>query len=225
MTTRVGSSTLANTAVTAGTYGGSTQIPVVVVDQQGRLTSAANVAVSITDAQVVGLTGEIKMWPTGTAPTGYFICNGSAVSRSTYSVLYGIIGTTFGAGDGSTTFNLPDFRDRMPIGAGNTYSANTAGGSADAVVVSHNHTASSSVSDPGHSHNRNWSTPNDFNRGGFPPGIVWAPDDQQYGTQNIPVDSASTGISVSTSVGSTGSSATNANLPPYRGIYFIIKYV
>ena len=46
MTTRVSSSTLANTAVTTGTYGGATQIPVIVVDQQGRLTSAANTAVS-----------------------------------------------------------------------------------------------------------------------------------------------------------------------------------
>jgi hypothetical protein len=46
MTTRVSSSTLANTAVTAGTYGGSTQIPVVTVDQQGRITSAANTVIS-----------------------------------------------------------------------------------------------------------------------------------------------------------------------------------
>ena len=48
MTTRVSSSTLANTAVTTGTYGGASQIPVVVVDQQGRLTSAANVALNVT---------------------------------------------------------------------------------------------------------------------------------------------------------------------------------
>jgi hypothetical protein len=48
MTTRVSSSTLANTAVTVGTYGGASQIPVVVVDQQGRLTSAANVALNVT---------------------------------------------------------------------------------------------------------------------------------------------------------------------------------
>jgi hypothetical protein len=52
MTTRVSSSTLANTAVTVGTYGGSTQIPVVVVDQQGRLTSASNTTISVSATQV-----------------------------------------------------------------------------------------------------------------------------------------------------------------------------
>lgn len=52
MTTRVSSSTLANTAVTIGTYGGASQIPVVVVDQQGRLTSAANATISVSATQV-----------------------------------------------------------------------------------------------------------------------------------------------------------------------------
>ena len=207
-------SSLSPTGVVAGTY---TYPSNLIVDTYGRITSISS--------QITSLTGEIKMWPTATPPAGYLICNGAAVSRSTYASLFAVIGTTFGSADGSTTFNLPDFRDRMPIGAGSTYSANTAGGSADAVIVSHSHTASSSVSDPGHAHNKTWSTPNDFNRGGLPPGIVWAPDDQSYGYQNIPVDSASTGISVSTSISSTGSSGTNANLPPYRGIYFIISYI
>lgn len=44
----------------------------------------------------------------GTAPTGYLACDGSAVSRSTYAALFAVIGTTFGSGDGSTTFNLPN---------------------------------------------------------------------------------------------------------------------
>lgn len=51
-------------------------------------------------------------------PTGWLECDGSAVSRSTYSALFTAIGTTWGSGDGSTTFNLPDFRNRSPIGAG-----------------------------------------------------------------------------------------------------------
>lgn len=55
-------------------------------------------------------TGEIKWWPTNTAPSGYLECSGSAVSRTTYSALFAVIGTTFGTGDGSTTFNLPDLR-------------------------------------------------------------------------------------------------------------------
>lgn len=56
--------------------------------------------------------------PTGctAAPTGYLLCYGQAVSRTTYSALYTAIGTTFGAGDGSTTFNLPDLRGRVVAG-------------------------------------------------------------------------------------------------------------
>lgn len=56
------------------------------------------------------LTGEIKWWPTNTAPSGYLECNGAAVSRTTYAALFGVIGTTAGSGDGTTTFNLPQLR-------------------------------------------------------------------------------------------------------------------
>ena len=62
-------------------------------------------------------TGAIFMWGTSSAPTGHLLCNGSAVSRTTYSALYAVISTTFGVGDNSTTFNLPNFNGSMPIGA------------------------------------------------------------------------------------------------------------
>lgn len=62
-------------------------------------------------------TGIMKMWMVdGAPPTGYLICNGAAVSRTTYSALFTTIGTTFGVGDGSTTFNVPDLRQRFPLG-------------------------------------------------------------------------------------------------------------
>lgn len=60
--------------------------------------------------------GSIFMWPTLSAPTGFLLCDGTAVSRAMYATLFALIGTTFGAGDGSTTFNLPNFKQRMPIG-------------------------------------------------------------------------------------------------------------
>ena len=62
------------------------------------------------------LVGEIKMWPGTAAPSKFAICDGTAVSRTTYSVLYALIGSKFGAGDGSTTFNLPDMRECVPVG-------------------------------------------------------------------------------------------------------------
>jgi microcystin-dependent protein len=155
-------------------------------------------------------TGGLMMWSTGTAPSGWLLCAGAAVSRSTYSALFAIIGTTFGVGDGSTTFNVPNYTNRMPYGT----TVGATGGSADAVVVSHTHTATSTVTDPGHSHSISFQSTafgSDYgsNAGGS--------------TAGSGTGTSTTGISVSTSVASAGSSGTNANLPPYLGINFIIK--
>jgi len=70
-------------------------------------------------AQIGPLIGEVKMWAGSIAatPSGWLFCDGSAVSRTTYSALFAVIGTIYGPGDGSTTFNLPDLRDRSPMGA------------------------------------------------------------------------------------------------------------
>jgi microcystin-dependent protein len=173
-------------------------------------TSGTNSAILVANP-----TGEIKMWPTVTAPTGYLLCAGTAISRTTYATLFAVIGTTFGAGDGTTTFNIPDFRDRMPIGAGTTYALNAAGGSADATLPSHTHTGTSTVTDPGHSHNT-YNSGNIGNNGGGQSLTKQAPQTQS-------VTSSFTGITVSTSISTVGASPTGANLPPYRGIYFIIK--
>lgn len=60
--------------------------------------------------------GEITMWATSSAPTGWLICDGSAVSRTTYSGLFAVLGTAYGVGDGSTTFNLPNLKGRVVVG-------------------------------------------------------------------------------------------------------------
>lgn len=70
--------------------------------------------------------GDIFLSGESSAPTDSLNCDGSAVSRSTYATLYGRIGTTFGAGDGSTTFNVPDFRRRVPVGKGGSGTATLA---------------------------------------------------------------------------------------------------
>ena len=114
------------------------------------------------------------------APTNFLLCYGQAVSRTTYADLFAAIGTTFGAGDGATTFNLPDLRGRMVAGQDNMggSAANrvtnavsgitgttlgSAGGSQS--LQTHTHTASTStagshahtanVTDPGHVHSEN----------------------------------------------------------------------
>ena len=61
------------------------------------------------------------------APTGWLLCNGAAVSRTTYATLFAVLGTTYGAGDGSTTFNVPNLQGRFPIGAGTGSQKNASG--------------------------------------------------------------------------------------------------
>lgn len=161
-------------------------------------------------------TGGLVMWSTGTAPNGFLLCDGTAVSRTTYATLFAIVGTTFGVGDGSTTFNVPNYTNRMPYGT----TVGATGGSANATLVSHTHTATSAVTDPGHAHSIidgqvNTRTNPYFNWVGTGGASV--------GTNGASVNVNTTGITVSTTNSTEGSSATNANLPPYLGINFIIK--
>jgi microcystin-dependent protein len=166
-------------------------------------------------------TGGIIMWGTGTAPTGWLLCTGGAVNRTTYAALFAVIGTQFGVGDGSTTFNLPNYQDRVPFGVGTIAVSNGAtGGSANAVVVSHTHTATSSVADPGHAHTIvdgqvNTRTNPFFNWVGTGGASV--------GVSGANTNTNTTGITVSTTNSTEGVSGTNQNLPPYLGINFIIK--
>ena len=72
--------------------------------------------------------GSIIMYGAAAAPGGWYLCEGGAISRSTYAALFSAIGTTYGVGNGSTTFNVPDFRDRAPYGASTfTLGSKTAG--------------------------------------------------------------------------------------------------
>ena len=60
--------------------------------------------------------GSIIMWTNATVPDGFLECKGDAVSRTTYAALFAVLGTTYGAGNGSSTFNVPDFQGRHAAG-------------------------------------------------------------------------------------------------------------
>jgi len=62
------------------------------------------------------LTGIIQMYAGSTAPNGWKICDGSAISRTTYSALFNVIGVSYGAGDGTTTYNIPNLNGKVPVG-------------------------------------------------------------------------------------------------------------
>jgi microcystin-dependent protein len=73
-------------------------------------------------------TGTILPWSAASLPSGFLECAGADVSRTTYSALFAVIGTTYGAGDGSTTFGLPDLQDNTPVGKSNNKALGSTGG-------------------------------------------------------------------------------------------------
>ena len=73
-------------------------------------------------------TGCIIPWSDTSIPTGFLECNAQAVSRSTYATLFAIVATTYGAGNGSTTFNVPDLKDNVPLGRSNSAALASTGG-------------------------------------------------------------------------------------------------
>ena len=144
--------------------------------------------------------GGILLWSgsIGSIPAGYVLCNGSN--------------------------GTPDLRDRFIVGAGSTYSVDATGGSANAIVVSHTHTATSAVTDSGHQHNRNtldltesWYSATGTNYGHIGGGSL----SNRYETALT--KTATTGITVATTVNTAGNSGTNANLPPYYALCYIMK--
>lgn len=82
------------------------------------------------------LAGSIYMFAGSTVPNGLLECDGSAVSRETYAILFGVIGTTYGDGDGSTTFNLPDLSGKVVMGYSQDYALGTSGGSETVTLTS-----------------------------------------------------------------------------------------
>ena len=112
-------------------------------------------------------TGALLMWATATAPTGYLLCDGSAVSRTTYATLFGVLGTTAGAGDGTNTFNVPDMRQRFPLGKAASGTGSTllgTGGTIDHLHTgpSHTHPVSGSTgSESSHTHTMGTTGAND----------------------------------------------------------------
>ena len=113
--------------------------------------------------------GMLTMTAANTAPSGWMLCNGSAVSRTTYADLFAAIGTTYGVGDGSTTFNIPDLRSRVPVGADSSQTEFDALGETGGVksvtltgaqsgTSAHGHSATSGAESDDHSHSGSTGT-------------------------------------------------------------------
>ncbi len=166
-----------------------------------------------TGGQVVP-SGMMMDWggPTSTIPAGWLMCDGSLVSRNTYSNLFAAIGTTWGAGDGVSTFKLPDMRGRYRKGTGGSPAPGTYGGN-DTInltpgqMPSHAHGITDpghlhAVTDPGHTHAQNVVSNNTAGTAGSQGASV------ANATAVGVTGSSTTGLTVNTAI--TGITATDA---------------
>lgn len=102
------------------------------------LTITPRMTLDERDGELVPV-GAVIATASSSVPDGYLACDGSAVSRTTYAALFAEIGTTYGSGDGSTTFNVPDMRQRFPLGKAASGTGSTLGGTGGDIDHTHDH--------------------------------------------------------------------------------------
>lgn len=176
-------------------------------------------------------TGVILPFAGETAPTGFLVCDGAAVSRGAYAALFAVIGTTYGAGDGSSTFNLPDARGRafIGVGQGSALSSRALGASggkeahalSEAELASHTHAATTGTESAQHTHG--------LGVGAADSSTVVVGTERfadHVGGYGATVRQTSAQLASHThgvSVTATGSSTAHENMPPFLALNQIIK--
>jgi microcystin-dependent protein len=161
-------------------------------------------------AEMQRAVGEMVIWPTDTPPIYWLLCYGQAIDRTTYAALFNVIGTTYGNGNGSTTFNIPDMRGRFALGQDDM-----GGSSANRVTATQadnlgqssgaeTHTLSTGEL-PSHSHPMDVNYPSAF--GSTNPNLPYLNSNTIYATKQT---------------GASGGGSTHNNMPPYVTLNFII---
>jgi microcystin-dependent protein len=177
--------------------------------------------------------GSILSYAGITAPNGWLLCDGSEINKTTYSNLYSVVGTLYGASVNPNNFKLPNLVNRIPVGKGNTNSIGDIGGNDKITLsvnqvpshthtgstvnsVSHTHTGTTnnngthnhSINDPGHSHSQ-WTVNDDFNNsGGNPPSFT---GDSAGSRTWYNINASTTGISINNSGDHNHTFTTNAD--------------
>lgn len=181
--------------------------------------------------------GTITAYGGGSAPTGWFLCTGTAVNRVTYAALFAIIGTSYGSGDGSTTFNLPNLQQRFPLGKSTSGTGATLGSTGGAIdhthtSAAHTHTVASHVhtlSDSGAAKVTYSATDTMLGRvstaswnhtATTSPDVPWGSSTAAQ-TSGAGLIGSTDGTSLTTD--STTPGATGSNNPPFQTVNYIIK--
>lgn len=213
--------------------------PAALIGGEIQIGDIVEIAFDGTEFVMIGMASNMAAIPSGAvmpyagsiAPNGWLICYGQAVSRATYAALFTVIGTVFGGGDGSTTFNLPDFRGRVAAGAdnmggtaANRLGSGSTGGITGSATVGisggeQSHTLSFNempvhshgVNDPTHAHNMYIN--NLSGSGGA------AQVNQSAGAGVTPTTNAVTGISIQNAGGGAGHNV----VQPTLVLNYIIK--
>lgn len=193
------------------------------------------------------LTGTILIWSGLTAPSGWQLCDGSAISRSTYAALFAITSTRFGAGNGTTTFNVPDLRGRFPVGYDsgnapfNVFGRDGIGGSKEVTLTppqmpahnhyyDHYHTGVTNL-DGAHRHNTKGVNGANIAGSGYSymvqdddnVGSVWTNSSSSEHQHAFATSWATVSGASKPNTDNAGSDQGHPNLPPYLPINFIIK--
>jgi microcystin-dependent protein len=222
---------IADSMIVSGSVDGSGHL--ILTKQDSSTVDAGDVigptgATGATGPTAPAPTGAVMMFASATPPTGWLLCDGSAVSRTTYSDLFALVGTSYGPGNGSTTFNVPNFTDRFP-----RHHTDAMGSSGGASTHPHTH----SIAD--HSHSLANGNPPAFAKMTLNSGKVyeqkingvnsWQSDtnNDTGGTNNANTGGLTSGAMLGGNTnkqgsGNTGSDSTST-LPPYLNIAFIIK--
>ena len=166
-------------------------------------------------------TATIVPWSSSSVPTGFLECNGAAVSRSTYSALFAIVGTTYGAGDGASTFNLPDLQDNVAIGKSGTKALASTGG-ANTVQSTGNvggSTANATLSEAQLAeHDHGGSARGSIHRYQGPQASSYPLLEANNNTNN-----AGSGTGHSHNMSATFSGTATSDVQPYLAVIYIIK--